>query len=64
MHGTLEAGKEPVSKALSPVRWRKAFAEKMIGAGRTQPQQASSWLIATMIFVALATTLFVFVALP
>jgi hypothetical protein len=63
MHDMLEAGREGVSKALSPVRWRRAFAKETTDARRTH-QQPSSRLITTMVLVALATTVFVFVALP
>jgi hypothetical protein len=63
MHGMLEAGKRRAPKALSPVRWRRAIAERMTDAKRMR-QQTNSRLITAMVVVALATTLFVFVALP
>ena len=63
MHGKQEAEKGALSKVLSPVRWRKAFAEEMANTGRMR-QQTKPWLTTTIVLAALATTLFVFAALP
>jgi hypothetical protein len=53
-----------LSKALSPVKWRRAFPEAMTDKPR-MGQQTSSWMVMTAVaLAAVATMLFVFVALP
>lgn len=51
------------SKTDSPVKWRRAFAEA-INDKRRADEQTNSWLVTTAVLVAVATVLFVFVALP
>jgi len=63
MHGKQEAEKGPLSKVLSPVRWRRALAEEMADTARMR-QRTSSWLTTTMVLAAVATALFVFAAFP
>jgi hypothetical protein len=55
-----EPAQKTLSKSLSPVKWRLAFAEAI---KPRMGRQTNSWLVTTAALVAAATMLFVFVVM-
>jgi hypothetical protein len=63
MQASPDAEKGALSKVLSPVKWRKAFSDALTNKECTR-KQPSLPLVTTIALAVLATTLFVFVAMP